>query len=767
MSCLTRFPTFLSRILLILLCIPFAGTLVIPMSHGQSDQSGHEREVRHYKVHEATTPPLIDGLLDDSVWEDAVRVPLGYELYPDPNAEPPVETSAYIAYDQSNLYVAFRAFDPSPGTIRAHLMDRDQSQKLNRDDHVGFTIDPFNNGQWGFQFRVNPMGVQADAVYSDRDDRTNFSWDAIWESEGSITEEGYQVEVRIPLSSLNIPADNVQTWRFSAFRIYPRGVRYQVYSHPTDLDNSSLMEQFDRIQGFEGLSSGLNLEINPVITAKRTDRMSGEQSEGVQRGPVAFNPGGYIRWGLQPNMNLSATVNPDFSQIEADALRLRENERFVLSFPEKRPFFLESSEIFDTPFDAVFTRSIVDPNAGLKFTGKSGPHSFGTFVTRDRSSRLLFPANQGSRQEVLDRPSYSEIFRYRNRLSNQASIGLLAEGRQAESSGYHNYAGGVDGHLQFLESNTIRFQYLRSSTNYTRETSDAYDQPRDTFGGDAIRLRLSHRSRNWAGNASLSSISGGFRNDNGFFPRADIRRYNGQVNRIFRGGSDTWYSSIRLGPAAQVTTDLSGRITDQSYSLGASYSGPLQSQVFTELNLSMQRFRGRVFEGMRTGVFFFRLQPGNLFSRFRVYTSYGEEVDFTNVRRGRELIIHPGLTFDFGGSLNVELDPNYQRFSYGGKTTFTTYLLGTRLSYHFNRRTFVRAITRYRRVDRNLEQFDNPEAVDSSTESFFYQLLFSYKINPQSKFFLGYSSGYGGIENRPLVIRSRTGFLKAGYAWVF
>ncbi len=767
MSCLIRFHSFSSRLLVILLFIPFAETLIIPNSHGQSARSGLERDVQQYRVNKATAPPVIDGLLDDPAWERAVRIPLGHELYPDPNAEPPVETRAYITYDQSHLYVAFKATDPSPDMIRSHLMDRDQSQKLNRDDHVGFTIDPFNNGQWGFRFRVNPLGVQADAVYSDQSGQSNYSWNAIWESEGAITGEGYRVEIRVPLSSINVPAEGRQTWRFQAFRNYPRNVRHRILSHPVDLDNRSSMAQFDRLQGFEDLSSGLNLEVNPVLTAKRTDRTGQGEAAGLQQGPVTLNPGGYLRWGIRPNMNLSATVNPDFSQIEADALRLRENERFVLSFPEKRPFFLESSEIFDTPFNAVFTRSVVDPDAGMKFTGKSGSHSYGTFVTRDRSNRLLFPSNQGSRQQVLDRPSYSEIVRYRNRLSDRASVGLLAEGRQAEEASYHNYVGGVDGNLQFLDSNTLQFQYLHSSTDYTEDIVQTYDQPGDAFAGDALMVQLNHSSTNWQGQAVYGFISDDFRNDNGFFPRADIRQYTGRVNRVFRGDSDSWYSSISVGPALQVSTDLSGTVTDQSYSLGVSFNGPLQSHVFTELNQSMQRFGGKIFDGMQTGVLFFRLQPGSFLTRFRLYSAYGEEVDFTNERMGRQLVVHPGLTFDFGRSLNLEIDPNFQRFTWQGRTTFTTYLLGTRLIYHFNRRTFLRVQTQYRYVDRNPSRYSNPGEVASSDESFFYQLLFSYKINPQSKLFLGYSSGYGASENRPLSIRSRTGFLKAGYAWVF
>lgn len=164
---------------------------------------------------------------------------------------------------------------------------------------------------------------------------------------------------------------------------------------------------------------------------------------------------------------------------------------------------------------------------------------------------------------------------------------------------------------------------------------------------------------------------------------------------------------------------------------------------------------------------FFRTQLGGLLSKFRIYSSYGKAVDFTNERQANELIIHPGFNLNLGKNLNIELDPNFKQLSHDGQRVFSTFLLGTQFVYHFNKEVFLRATTRYRYVDRNLGTFDQPSRFESSSEEFYYQLLFSYKLNPQSKLFLGYSSGYDSINERPLSIQRRTGFLKMGYAWVF
>jgi hypothetical protein len=474
-----------------------------------------------------------------------------------------------------------------------------------------------------------------------------------------------------------------------------------------------------------------------------------------------------MQWGIRPNLNLTATINPDFSQIEADALQLRENQRFELSIPEKRPFFLESAEIFDTPLEAVFTRSIIEPEGGLKMTGKMDSHSFGVFATQDQSTRILFPANQQSQNKILNNRSYSEIVRYRNQLTTNATVGLLGEARQSANSGYQNYVGGVDGYFEFWESNTLQFQYLHSSTHYTDETAANFNQPDGQFGGSALHINYDHRSENWAGEAEYTSLSTGFRNDNGFFPRANFRTASAAGRRIFRGNSTDWFSAIQIGPAFEVTTDQSGMLTDRSVSLTANYRGRLQSEVIAEYTIAKQRFGNRMFSGLDTGVFFFRVQPSGFLSKFRVYTAYGKAIDFTNVRKAKELIIHPGLTLDISRSLNLEVDPNFQRLSYDGTTTFSTYLLGTRLIYHLNKKTFFRSILQYRYVDRNPGEYNNPDTVDPVMQEFFYQLLFSYKINPQSKVFLGYSSDYQRINERPLKIQNRTGYFKIGYAWVF
>ena len=195
---------------------------------------------KHYTVSPATSKIKVDGVLDEDAWKHAALIKLPYEWFPGDNIPAPVDTDCLVTFDRSHLYVAFRCFDPEPKKIRAHLMDRDAIDTFIQDDHVLFQVDTFNDERRGFQFRVNPLGVQAEANFSELEGYEDFSWDAIWDSAGKITAFGYVVEVAIPFNQLRFPRTREkQTWGFSASRSYPRVVRHRMISHVRDRNKNS------------------------------------------------------------------------------------------------------------------------------------------------------------------------------------------------------------------------------------------------------------------------------------------------------------------------------------------------------------------------------------------------------------------------------------------------------------------------------------------------------------------------------------------------
>ncbi|RMH16257.1 MAG: hypothetical protein D6701_09140, partial [Gemmatimonadetes bacterium] len=343
-----------------------------------------------YTVRRAGGPITVDGRLGEEAWSAAAPIPLLFEVAPGDNAPAPVDTECRVTFDEHNLYLGCRAADPSPRDVRAYVTDRDD---IDDHDRILFVLDPFNDARRAFVFGVSALGVQFDAVISSGGqdggpnqggaDRT---WDAIWGSAGRITGSGYEVEAAIPFKSLRFPArDGVQTWGFYAARLWPRSEGVEIRSMRWDRSDACDLCQANLLTGLEGIRPGRNLEFTPTLTGGRTDVRDDFPEGDLERGDLDGEVGIDALWAITPNLALNLTANPDFSQVEADAAQLDVNTRFALFFPEKRPFFLEGADFFSTPVSAVFTRSIVDPEVGAKFTGKSGASGFGILVAHDAS----------------------------------------------------------------------------------------------------------------------------------------------------------------------------------------------------------------------------------------------------------------------------------------------------------------------------------------------------------------------------------------------
>ncbi|HEX2281321.1 MAG TPA: DUF5916 domain-containing protein, partial [Thermomicrobiales bacterium] len=327
----------------------------------------------------ATIPRLelsveIDGRLDEPAWQQATRL-TGFWQYQPVDGRPAEEqTEVLVWYAPDAIYFGIIAHDRNPAAIRATVADRDN---IDNEDHVVLDLDTFHDRRRAFFFGVNPLGVQTDGVRSEGagqvtslipgnvDKNPDFTWD----SKGRVTEQGYVVEVRIPFRSLRYPGSGPQTWGFNVTRVVQRTGYTDTW---TDVRraNASFLGQEGGIGGLHDLRHGVTVEAQPFVTATA----NGERdlaSGGFDRQDIDPDAGVNLRLGFS-SYALDVTANPDFSQVESDAGQVTVNERFALFFPEKRPFFLEGIELFGSPQTLVYTRRIVDPKAGAKFTGKFG-----------------------------------------------------------------------------------------------------------------------------------------------------------------------------------------------------------------------------------------------------------------------------------------------------------------------------------------------------------------------------------------------------------
>lgn len=322
--------------------------------------------------HEASI--RIDGVLDESVWAQATRL-TGFWQYQPVDGRPAEErTEVLVWYAPDAIHFGVIAYDRVPASIRATIADRDN---IDNEDQVILDIDTFHDHRRAFFFGVNPLGVQTDGVRSEGAGQVSSlvpgsvdkNPDFLWDSKGRLTERGYEVEIRIPFKTLRYPGGERQTWGFNVTRVVQRTGYTDTW---TDVRraNASFLGQEGALGGLHDLRHGVTVEAQPFVTATANggrDAVSGDFS----RDDVDPDAGLNLRLGFT-SYALDATVNPDFSQVESDEGQVTVNERFALFFPEKRPFFLEGIELFGTPQTLVYTRRIVHPKAGAKFTGKFG-----------------------------------------------------------------------------------------------------------------------------------------------------------------------------------------------------------------------------------------------------------------------------------------------------------------------------------------------------------------------------------------------------------
>jgi len=717
-------------------------------------------------VRRASSPIAVDGLLSEAAWAEATPIPLAWEWYPGDNSEPPVATDCLVTFDDDRLYVAFRAADPRPAAIRAHLADRDSAFD---DDLVGFVVDPFADRRRGFRFQVNPLGVQMDALADDVDDSTDWSWDAIWDSAGRIGADGYTVEIAVPWKQLRFPragkADGsghaTQTWGFLALRDYPRSLDHQLRSSAQDRDRDCFVCQFHTVSGLDGLTPGVNAEVTPTVTGSRADARDRFSDGPVVAGDEETEAGLTARWGITPNVVLSGAVNPDFSQVEADAAVLDVNERFALFFPEKRPFFLEGADLFSTPLPAVFTRTVANPDWGLKLTGKEGRHAFGVLVARDDLTNLIFPANQGSRSTSLAAPHTASIVRYRGDVGRRSNLGFLYTGR--DGGGYRNQLAAFDGAVRLSDSDTLRFQLAGSRTAYPDAVAAGFGQPLGSFDDLAGQLYYTHNDRDWSWYGFYEDVGEDFRADSGFLPRVDTRFVTGGFERRVWGEEGDWYSQIEYSVGVDATRDQAGDIEEWGADVGVSYQGPWQSQVSFFYAPNGEHFDGVDYRNDRYSISLSARPTGGL--ALGTGIRWGNNIDFSNSRQAEFLSLSPEVAFNLGRHVEGSFSHLWQRTDVDVGELFEANVSELRLFYHFDRRTYLRALVQREHVDFTPESWTFE--VEDEEETIFLQLLFSYKLNPQTVVLAGYSEERFGEGATSPKLTGRTFFLKLGYAVLF
>ena len=444
----------------------------------------------------------IDGRLDDAAWQEAALLTDFTQYEPVEGSAASQRTEIRVLVDADAIYFSVRASDDDPSGIRATLSERDSFTWS--DDYIRFILDTFDDARRAFVFTVNPLGVQHDGIWNQGgssgrrgghgppiDDNPDFLWD----SDGMITDDGYQVEVRIPFKSLRFPELEEQSWGLQVERNIQRN-GYRSSWAPVTNDIANKLAQSGKLTGLRGLDMGLFMEVNPVVTGKRIGGVDSETGlfhhQGAE-GDFGLN----LTYGLTSNLTLDGTYNPDFSQVEADAGQISVNERFAIFFPEKRPFFLEGTEIFAMPKQLIYTRRVANPIGGAKLTGKVGGLSVGYLGAIDES----FEA--GAENTVVN------LVRMKKDVGSGSSIGAAYTDRTVSSAVYNRVAG-ADALLQLTDRHTLTLMGAASFTG-----SDALASER----GRLLHAKFEQAGRTFAFNAEIEDTDPEFNTASGFMRR--------------------------------------------------------------------------------------------------------------------------------------------------------------------------------------------------------------------------------------------------------
>src|SRR3954453_10870393 len=365
----------------------------------------------------------VDGDLSDPGWNGSLVITKFYEYFKTDNTEPPMQTIAHVTYDDHYLYVGVDCRDPDPSKIRAPLVERDQV--FGDQDNVAVFVDARGEGKVALELRVNPRNVQGDGLMNDASGSEDFSPDFFYDTATKITSTGWVAEYRIPLSTLRYKESDPKTFGINVIRTWPRQFRYSASAVPIPKNTNCLVCHELLLGVITNLPNSQHLIATPYVTSQSTATPADATSTTLGHHDLDNNAGIDVKWSPTTDTAIDATLNPDFSQIESDVAQITTNQRFAIFIREKRPFFLEGTDLFDTPIQAVYTRTITSPRWGLRATGKSGSTEWTTLVADDRGGgSIVIPTSLGSFTEDQDVESIAGIARVRHEIGRSA-IGAL------------------------------------------------------------------------------------------------------------------------------------------------------------------------------------------------------------------------------------------------------------------------------------------------------------------------------------------------------
>ncbi|MEQ9398821.1 MAG: DUF5916 domain-containing protein [Longimicrobiales bacterium] len=709
----------------------------------------------------------IDGRADEEAWSTAA-VLTSFTQYEPVEGQPAAQpTEVMVLVDRSAIYFAIRAFDDVPDGIRATLGERDSFTRS--DDYVRVVLDTFNDQRRAYVFSVNPMGVQHDGIWNEGgsagrrggfgppvDDNPDF----LWESDAQIADWGYLVEIKVPFKSLRFPEVEAQDWGIQVTRRVQRNGFESAWAPLTE-NIPNRLTQSGRLTGLLDLDPGMFLEINPVLTGNRFGAL--DEDDRFVHGSADGDFGLNMTYGVTSNLTLDATYNPDFSQVEADAGQISVNERFALFFPEKRPFFLEGTEVFGMPRQLVYTRSIANPIGGAKLTGKVGSLNVGYIGAVDES----FDAG--------DPDTYVNLFRVKKDVGQSGSLGAVYTDRTVAADHYNRVLGG-DARLVLGRRYTVT---LMGAGSFSEDPDLGTAE-----SGRMLYSRVERAGRTFSFNSEFEDSNEAFDAGSGFFNRVGDTQLQSRVSYNWFGTPGAFIE--QFSPSFEVKgfwdhDDFwDGRgVEEAEAQIGWRVSLRDNITLFGNHQRRLFSFDPEAYDGLLVPDGSGDYQPfrpdqdlfGNLAStNLSMWLSTWQRVR-GNIRvtfadtpifdRSRGVAVEPANSVNIDGSLNLyptralqaEVGVRHNTLTRESGAQYSTATIPRlRVQYQFSRAFFVRGIFEYSAQER--EELRDPvtgrplytcedgtcSMKDGSTSNDFHvEGLVTYEPSPGTVFYLGYT----------------------------
>jgi len=699
-------------------------------------------------VHAQRVPPgqtiVIDGDLGEAAWADAPVTDDFVGVRPTEGFAPAGETTVRVLYDDQKLYFAWTCRFDEPTRVRAYLADR---EAINRDDQVAILIDPFGDGRRSYHFWINPLGVQQDLVVT-LDGSYNFAWDTVFHSDGRVTDDGYVVEVAIPFRSLRFDPTSDKPWRVLLKRKFPARDEYVAHPPIRRDEGNELLQYTELVMDPPG-TSGVGIELMPGVVGRTGwDRLDAGDDTLTHRPfefPGTVDPSFGFKWLPTPSLTLDATVNPDFSQVEADPDQIDHNLRFALFLQEQRPFFLEGSELYDRHL--MHTRSIRDPIYGVKFSGKVGGVGVGILHALDEAPASTFVGEHEtpgfSAEEMEDTLAFNTIGGATVDLGRSSSLSVFYADKEVvrpdDDGGLEHTAAYRAGNAKLLwgvdDQTTVD---LAVGLSHAAATGGDGVTGGRVLGGVARGTRIDGYG-SWG-----SLVTPGYRAEMGFLTTPDRAELGGWAWRRLEpaSGPVSWvdlHIDVEAGlqglgehvkpsgaeAEARATIRLPG-LTDVT----------IAAEAFDEL------FGGEVFQGARAA--FALKNDGSEFVTANVTAEVGDAVRFSTGEKTFRGHLRGGINLRLLRRVNLNFSGNLDRLGRPGETIDQLILYRVRAVVGFTRWLSLRFIAQGRRAT----VFDTDGVEGPASSALLLNALVRIEPSPGTALLLGWGQRFGTYDEQ-------------------